>query len=418
MAVAGDLGCAYNEGYCYDPLTGDHVWDAQLSSDGCDGTGWGIVFEGEATVSKVLSLNTNKSTPILQGVTQDTAFALALTYQDYLCNTPVWYVESTSLVVLEESVGSKLGRVIRTKHAMRLTDLGPQINSQILMVQLHTSKTMEAMAFHLETTRCKIDLASKVSKITQASTTHQMVFWEKSLEGVSYILSRGEAIQLISCPVVEVQVDPQPDCYADLPVMYNNKTLFVEPLTRRLKLSSPKITCTLLTPPLWKLGSSWFSLNPSLVHVASPMPWSSIGSASVMSPTGVYTSSGLYAEKEVTNMLTSHMTGQLRESYSDTSIEDHGSYVSIGLGKDSTQGFDLQKPGVLGMVSGFGQALVYTTALVCAILALHIVGALNKLVAYLRTWSCRGKMPVYSSPTTSAQAHASSQPLTTKSLIA
>lgn len=161
--------------------------------------------------------------------------------------------------------------------------------------------------------------------------------------------------------------------------MYNNKTKFVEPLTRRLKDHSQKIKCTLLSPPLWKISNQWFALTPEIVHVATPQKWDTIGSLSLMTPTGVYTSSGLYPAKEVNKMLESHITPRLREaySYSETSETNYDSAGSANIWKSLSKNLPL--PNNLGMVTVIGQFLIYSSFIVSTLIGLYLLGVLFKI---------------------------------------
>lgn len=81
----------------------------------------------------------------------------------------------------------------------------------------------------------------------------------------------GEVLHILECVPVEVAIRQTNFCYNQLPVSWNNESYFLAPKTRVLLKQGTQVTCTKLMPPMFLLGSQWFSMDPEARRSPDPM---------------------------------------------------------------------------------------------------------------------------------------------------
>ncbi|HBK71150.1 MAG TPA: hypothetical protein DDZ39_05755 [Flavobacteriaceae bacterium] len=83
----------------------------------------------------------------------------------------------------------------------------------------------------------------------------------------------GEVLQTFKCKQVEVKINISSDCTHELPVIYKNKFMYLEPVTRLLLpdvIKVKKIKCSPLFSPAYKLSDNTWIVTPSLTPIAPP----------------------------------------------------------------------------------------------------------------------------------------------------
>uniref|UniRef100_A0ABD2X044 Uncharacterized protein n=1 Tax=Trichogramma kaykai TaxID=54128 RepID=A0ABD2X044_9HYME len=109
----------------------------------------------------------------------------------------------------------------------------------------------------------------------------------------------GEVLHIIKCLRVETQIRPTDECYEQVPVIYNNETLFLSPRTRILVGNGKQITCEGRLPTMFKIGQTWIRSLPKIIDAPQPEILSPKNSPKwrYVSPESLAIS-GIYSEKD------------------------------------------------------------------------------------------------------------------------
>ncbi|CAB0031913.1 unnamed protein product [Trichogramma brassicae] len=88
-------------------------------------------------------------------------------------------------------------------------------------------------------------------------------------EGYTGVVA-AEVLHIVKCTRVEVHIRKTNECYEQLPVSYNNETLFLSPRTRILVGNGKQITCEGRMPSMFKIGEQWYRSLPDIIDAPQP----------------------------------------------------------------------------------------------------------------------------------------------------
>jgi len=107
------------------------------------------------------------------------------------------------------------------------------------------------------------NLEQRMLKNALALATHSPdAFVYHVMQGSGYmVLLAGEVIHIVKCVPVEVRLAQVQECYDQLPVTRDNKTLFLTPQIHILLRQGKQVTCNSLALAMYLLGDSWYRLT-------------------------------------------------------------------------------------------------------------------------------------------------------------
>ncbi len=93
------------------------------------------------------------------------------------------------------------------------------------------------------------------------------------LFGVGHLALRsGGVVYAARCRMVVVELRNHTPCTQEIPVTYQGKEVYVEPLSLVVQRSATPVKCRKKTPPRWKIGKEWISGYPEIRPCNGPGP--------------------------------------------------------------------------------------------------------------------------------------------------
>lgn len=80
----------------------------------------------------------------------------------------------------------------------------------------------------------------------------------------------AEVLYIIECKPVFVTYESKQECYQEIPVKYNNVSMFMAPVTRILQRRGTEIDCTPLIPAKFTIGGRWYTTDQRLRESTPP----------------------------------------------------------------------------------------------------------------------------------------------------
>jgi hypothetical protein len=78
------------------------------------------------------------------------------------------------------------------------------------------------------------------------------------------VLRSGGAIYAARCRMVVVELRNHTTCTHEIPVTYQGKDAYVEPLSLVVQRSATPVKCRRKTPPRWRIGKEWICGYPEI----------------------------------------------------------------------------------------------------------------------------------------------------------
>ena len=199
------------------------------------------------------------------------AFALILTEELIFCNTNVFYTGNEGYFIA--IFNGTLPPITTEFSANREENLGVMMDTltKLILLEKNIESSLTDMVNHLEQKLClnrRLDIMNLLS-LARVNTEE---FAYNLMEGPGYHSEiRGELIYILNCQPVNIPLRPvNKTCFQEIPVVYQNKSMFARPKSRIITEVGTQIDCDPFLPGRYRLGNDWYVIYPTRNKMPRP----------------------------------------------------------------------------------------------------------------------------------------------------
>lgn len=259
------LECPADTGYCADTLVGEVVWK---EIDGDCTSRVDVLYEG--ALSLITFEHTQKdSIQVITGSDNNQVFALRVTGYGLKCQHPTLTTEHKRIHVVEKG---NIGMYIfnRTPKFNKNVDLKSYIDSKFLFVTTALVQRTDQIVREFNHAMCnnKREILQNRLVLSQIRPDQVGALVERKL-GVTASI-QGEVLFITKCVPVPVTYRKGAGCTQEIPVLYNNKPMFIEPITHILTNTGTSSVCSIKMSPKFKIDEKWMTVHNGPIESEPP----------------------------------------------------------------------------------------------------------------------------------------------------
>lgn len=257
------------EQYGVDTFKGEIIWTNDQHLQNCDSQDFDLLYEGPATIMiSEKTHHTSEETHTFLVESDNIVFALKQIKKTFACEIPVIQTEHPQLFILMDM---SFMTHFHTKQITPLnTDLMAYVNTKFVYIENFLKTTLTSLYTDLLSKQCELERKMLLQKLSLASYSLSEFAYQMG-EGPGYIaIKAGEAIYLLKCKAVNVEIFQQKSCFDELSVTYNNKTCYMAPKTHTLQAYGTQSDCNQLLPTSFYLDGDWFGMAPDIREIRKP----------------------------------------------------------------------------------------------------------------------------------------------------
>ncbi|XP_076384513.1 uncharacterized protein LOC143263387 [Megalopta genalis] len=291
--------CGFQSGTCLDNEDGYTYWKPFPVST-CKFDQYDVLYEGLA--SKITETLNQQPTPsVFALTTKEITFAFTKTGEMPICGYTLFQTEHPKLFILETNKGNTFTTAKRTR--VENFDIFTYINSKFVYIEKHIKTQMTTLYRNLLKQKCDLEKQVLTNALTLATLKPDEFAQTVTKLPGHMALVAGEVIHIIKCIPVNVQVRHAQECYNELPVTHNNRTMFLTPKTRILSNHGTQRDCSHVLPVMYEIDQSWHKLLPRPTETVPPQVLQPLKEPiwRYINPLNLATS-GIYTQKDLNNL--------------------------------------------------------------------------------------------------------------------
>lgn len=264
VILKSGTSCNLKDGYCIDMYDGYTFW-TPMPVPTCNFDQYDVLYEGTAT--KTVG-NHHQAPTIYSLTTEDITFALTRTTEQHLCGYTLLRTEHPKLFILETAKGQTFKT--KTKIPVNNLDIFTYVNSKFVYVEKHIRTQMTALYNDVIMQKCNLEKQVIKNALALGSLLpDEFAYTLMKRPGYMAVVA-GEVAHIIKCIPVEVSIRRPTECYAELPVVHRNQTLFLSPKSRILSKFGTQRECSTILPVMYKIEGTWYRFTPGPIENLPP----------------------------------------------------------------------------------------------------------------------------------------------------
>ena len=272
IAFDDGTSCYATAGSCFTAKKGTSVWQYSLNK-ACSKTSRDVLYEGKAIVTsteKITESELHKGEIIIVE-NQQKLITLEITGATHLCFQIVYTTESDRIMVVTKN--PVYGYYFEKNHQIipQNIDLPLYMNMKIYYLAAEVKENLEELYNEIKYVSCTNKREAMLTKL-RIARQNEITYSHLLTEEKGYMtVQQGNCLLSIKCEPVIVEIRETNNCYKNLPVVFNNKTMFMEPNGRTLTKTPSQIPCTRIASALFEIEDGvWISMSPHFSYAKPP----------------------------------------------------------------------------------------------------------------------------------------------------
>lgn len=292
--------CPFSSGECEDNDGSIVTWPS-MPHTGCNFDQYDVLYDGPA--QKIYD-----NSPMVEDVEEvytvkngEITFGLAKRGIEYVCDFTLIRTEHPKLFFLETK-NAHVG-IVKKPISVNNLDLMSYVNSKFVYVANHFGKQLRDLYIDVITQRCTLE-RQVIENSLLIAPTRPAEFALRIMKQRGYMARiAGEVAHIVQCVPVPVKIAHLETCYAHLPVMVKNQTMFVTPNTHILLKRSPKVDCNAFIAPMYDINGTWVRFSPFPIPVMGPQEMEPLTKLTWSYETmDNLATSGIYSQSDLTKL--------------------------------------------------------------------------------------------------------------------
>ena len=264
--------CQGKEGACFTAKKGTSVWQFNPNKE-CSKTSRDVLYEGPAVVTSTEKGPTEdlRRGEILIINNQQKMMTLQIRGATHLCYQMVFTTDADNIMVVTKN--PVYGFYFEKSQILpQNIDLPLYFNMKIFYLAEEVKENFENLYNEVKYASCMARRETMLTRL-QIARQNEITYSHLLTEEKGFMaIHQGDCILSIKCEPVIVQIRETAHCYNHLPVMFNNKTMFIEPEGRTLTETAAQVPCTRMASTLFEIENGvWISMTPHFSYAKPPL---------------------------------------------------------------------------------------------------------------------------------------------------
>ena len=226
------------------------------------------IYQGEATLHEKIKETLTGSILIIQSKDTQQYAGMVIKEPITMCNVACYNTHLKGIVVcILRPYQEAIPRTSLLKHYEQDTiQLYAQLGYTHLTTNLHVSKQ-----FHkIQRDMCTLETKTIYNKLQALAGVHNKYALLDIYGKGHQVMVMGAVAYITKCVPVEVTKFTHTNCTIEIPVLYNGKKHYADPLTWTLSTIPTIIPCSSIMPNKWLINKVWFCCYPEAKRCGSP----------------------------------------------------------------------------------------------------------------------------------------------------
>ena len=266
--------CKGSIGTCFSHTLGTSVWNFS-NNEKCSKTSRDILFEGLAFITSPSQLNGSNDLKIGDMVSVETnekMMSFSVTGATHLCFQMVFKTDVDRILIAVKNPVFGFYFEMHEDIIPQNIDLPLYLNAKIFYLASQFKTKMEDLYREVKFAACqnsRQNILTRLQLARQNEVTYSHILNGK--QGYMTLVA-GDCLLSIKCIPMLVEVRETTTCHKNLPVLYNNRSTFMETLGCTLTDVPAEIPCSRVASAVFQVNNKvWISVNPHISYAQEPV---------------------------------------------------------------------------------------------------------------------------------------------------